>query len=142
MAKEPKTNVRTTKYYRHDIEQHVRDKICVTTHLNQIERLVNKAQAFALNPDAKDKSHPDNMSKDQLTALKTSMEAHFKVLAKIMPDMKATELKISADLDSKSLHELSNADLAKIIEGEYDRVNPTGQIEGSSSGDTEPAESS
>lgn len=97
-----------TKYAKHLKEQGqnaMRERIKGQQHLNQIIKNVKKLQN--LN---------EKLEPTEVTRLKVACDQHFKILGKILPDIKQTEINVSGAIEHKSVDELSITELEKIID--------------------------
>lgn len=90
----------------------MRERIKGQQHINQILKNVKKLQDL-----------DEDLDSTQVTRLKVACDQHFKILGKILPDIKQTEINVSGSVEHKKVEEMSIMDLEKIVyEAEYEVI--------------------
>ena len=59
------------------------------------------------------------MDNTEVNRIKIANDNHFKILAKILPDVKQTDINVSGEIEHKKVEELSQQELEKIVYAEY-----------------------
>lgn len=100
-----------TKYARHlraQAHEVMRERIKGQQHLNQVTKIAKRLHTEA-----------STLSTTEIQALKASADIQFKILGKILPDLKSSEINVKGSIEHRNVQELSVADLSRIIEGEF-----------------------
>lgn len=105
----PRTKLGRAK--RTEAQEVMRERIKGQQHLNHIVKNIKRLENLK-----------EELDPTQVNRLKIATDHHFKILGKILPDIKATEINVTGSIDHKRVDELSTDDLKRIIDAEYTEI--------------------
>ena len=99
------------KYLRNEAHEVMRERIKGQNHITQVTKIAKRLQA-----------EYKTLTVTEIAALKASADVQFKILNKILPDLKATEKNVNVKVDDSNLQEMSTDQLKKIVYAEYNVI--------------------